>query len=638
LTKSLDLVAIGRSSVDLYGQQAGGRLEDMSSFAKYLGGSPTNTAIGLARLGLESALITRVGADHMGRFIVEQLAREGVDTGAVTTDPDRLTALVVLGIRDRENFPLIFYRENCADMALDPADIDEGLVGSARALLVNGTHLSTPSVFAASVKAIEAARKSGTRVVFDVDYRPVLWGLAGKDQGENRFVPSEAVTQRLQFILPFCDLIVGTEEEMRILGGQDATIEAIRAVRAVTQALLICKLGPEGCVAFQGEVPGRVDEGQLVEGFPVEVFNVLGAGDAFMAGFLSGWLRGEGVERCCRLANACGAIVVSRHGCAPAMPSKAELDDFIDRTDLPFRLREDEALEHLHWATTRHGEYDELSVLAIDHRSQFDELAQELGCAADRVTSFKRLAFRALDSVASLDPRFGMLVDDRFGFDVLAELSDRPYWIGRPIEVPRSRPLVFEGDDDVGIELSSWPARHVVKCLASYHPDDPDELRERQDRQLKRLFSGCRKTGHELLIEIIPPAGSAVDERTVARALHRIYDAGVRPDWWKLEPSSDGAAWAHIARVIEERDPWCRGIVMLGLSAPIPDLVESFKAAAPFPLIKGFAVGRSIFHDVARDWLSNGIGDNEAIEAMASRLSALVEGWRSARARSEAAA
>ena len=184
LTKSLDLVAIGRSSVDLYGQQAGGRLEDMGSFAKYVGGSPTNTAIGLSRLGLCSALITRVGADHMGRFIVEQLMREGVETRSVATDPDRLTALVVLGIRDRENFPLIFYRENCADMALGPADVDEALVGSAKALLVNGTHLSTPSVFAASVKAIEVARKAGTKVVFDVDYRPVLWGLAGRDQGE----------------------------------------------------------------------------------------------------------------------------------------------------------------------------------------------------------------------------------------------------------------------------------------------------------------------------------------------------------------------------------------------------------------------------------------------------------------------
>src|SRR6187402_2117244 len=140
----LDLVAIGRASVDLYGQQVGGRLEDMASFAKYLGGSPANTAAGGARLGLRTALLTRVGDDHMGRFIREQLVREGVDVRAVHTDPRRLTALVVLGIRDRESFPLIFYRENCADMALAPEDVDASMIAGAAAVLVNGTHLSQP--------------------------------------------------------------------------------------------------------------------------------------------------------------------------------------------------------------------------------------------------------------------------------------------------------------------------------------------------------------------------------------------------------------------------------------------------------------------------------------------------------------
>ena len=604
----------------------------MGSFAKYVGGSPTNTAIGLARLGLKSALITRVGADHMGRFITEQLVREGVDVGAVGADPERLTALVILGIRDREQFPLIFYRDNCADMAINVGDIDERLVASAGAILVNGTHLSTVSVFEASLKAIQFARSSGGKVVFDVDYRPVLWGLTGKDLGENRYVASTAVSERLQSILPHCDLVVGTEEEMRILGGNDDTISAIRAVRRATDALLVCKLGAEGCVAFRGEIPSEVEDGLLVQGFPVEVFNVLGAGDAFMAGFLSGWLRSEPVEICCRLANACGAIVVSRHGCAPAMPTKAELESFLSRTDIPFRVREDRDLEHLHWATTRRSKYDELSVLAIDHRSQFDELIRDLGCPEARVGQFKQLALNALDRVAGQDPRFGMLIDDRFGFAVLAELADRNYWIGRPIETPRSRPLEFEGDDDVGMELNSWPLTHVVKCLASYHPDDPPELRERQERQLLRLYSACRRTGHELLLEIIPPSHQTIDHETVARALDRLYDIGIRPDWWKLEPSSDKAAWANIVRVVENRDPLCRGILMLGLSAPIPDLIASFRAAACFPMIKGFAVGRSIFHDVATDWLSDRIDDEEAISAMASRLSALVEGWRSARA------
>ena len=250
--KLLDLITVGRASVDLYGQQVGGRLEDVASFAKFLGGSPTNTATGAARLGLRAGLLTRVGADHMGRFIREQLRREGVDVSGVIDDSQRLTALVVLGIRDRENFPLIFYRENCADMALCESDLDRDWIESAAAVLINGTHLSKPGVFAASVKAAGWVKSAGGRVIFDVDYRPVLWGLADKDMGERRFVPQESVSRKLQEVLPLCDLVVGTEEEIHILGGSTDTLACLRAIRTKTQALLICKRGPEGCLAFPG--------------------------------------------------------------------------------------------------------------------------------------------------------------------------------------------------------------------------------------------------------------------------------------------------------------------------------------------------------------------------------------------------
>ncbi|MFV0386819.1 PfkB family carbohydrate kinase, partial [Paracoccus sp. (in: a-proteobacteria)] len=161
--KPLDLITIGRSSVDLYGDQIGGRLEDMGSFSKYIGGSPTNIACGTARLGLRSAVITRVGDEHMGRFIREQLLREGVDVRGVKTDPDRLTALVILGIRDEDSFPLIFYRENCADMGLTEDDIDEGFISEARSVLATGTHLSHVQTRAAVLKALRLARKHGAR-------------------------------------------------------------------------------------------------------------------------------------------------------------------------------------------------------------------------------------------------------------------------------------------------------------------------------------------------------------------------------------------------------------------------------------------------------------------------------------------
>ena len=152
---ALDVVTIGRSSVDLYGEQVGGRLEDMSGFAKYVGGCPTNIAIGTAKLGLKSGLITAVGDEHMGRFIREEVERWGVDTRFLKTDPSRLTSLVILGIRDKDTFPLIFFRENCADSALEPADIDEAYIASAKAVVVTGTHFSRPNLEAMSRKAAE---------------------------------------------------------------------------------------------------------------------------------------------------------------------------------------------------------------------------------------------------------------------------------------------------------------------------------------------------------------------------------------------------------------------------------------------------------------------------------------------------
>jgi 5-dehydro-2-deoxygluconokinase len=627
---SLDLITVGRSSVDLYGEQVGGRLEDMVSFAKYVGGSPTNTAVGAARLGLRAGLLTRVGNDHFGRFIREELGRCGVDVCGVITDPERLTALAVLGIRDEQRFPLLFYRENCADMALCATDVDPAFIRRAGAVLINGTHLSQPGMRAASRKAAELARAGGGRVVFDIDYRPVLWGLTAPDGGENRFVASPAVTARLQEITPLCDLIVGTEEEFHILGGSTDTVSALRAVRALTAAMLVCKLGALGCVAFDGAIGANLASGVQAPGFDVEVFNILGAGDAFMSGFLRGWLRGLPLATCCRYGNACGAIVVSRHGCAPAMPTWTELATFLDG-NWPRRLRESAELEHVHWVTTRAPRPAELLVLAMDHRGPLEALAAELDAEESALETFKSLAFDAVDRVARGDPRFGILLDDRFGRRGLARAADHPYWIGRPIEQSGSRPLLFDGAADVGSTLRAWPQNHVVKCLVRYHPDDPQMLRQRQEERLLSLHSACRESRHELLLEVIAGAYGDMTAATTARVLERFYDLDIRPDWWKLEPSEDPAAWAAIEDTIRRRDPWCRGVLVLGLAADARSLASAFQAAAPFKLVRGFAVGRTIFAEAARRRLAGEAGEAETVAALAANLQAVVAAWREAR-------
>jgi 5-dehydro-2-deoxygluconokinase len=625
--RRLDLITIGRAAVDLYGEQIGGRLEDMASFAKYLGGCPANIAVGAARLGLKCAMITRVGDEHMGRFVRETLAAEGVDVSHVATDPQCLTGLVILGIRDRETFPLIFYRENCADMALTADDMNAAFIGEAQAIVVTGTHFSTPGVDSASRAAIARARAAGTRVVFDIDYRPVLWGLTGRGLGEQRFVASAGVSGNLQTIVPFCDLVVGTEEEFHIAGGATDLAAALRRVRALSSATLVVKRGAQGCTIFTGAIPEHVDDGLTCPGFPVEVFNVLGAGDGFMAGLLRGWLRGEPWDRAARIANACGALVVSRHGCAPAMPSWTEMEDFLARADSVRALHDDSRIAYLHRTTTRRAPWPELRVLAFDHRKQFAELAARHGAGPGRIAAFKILIAQTL--LAEAAPGAGAIVDDEIGRDALFALSGQGLWIGCPIEWPGSRPLDFVHSPDPAITLRTWPAGQVAKCLVHYHPDDPIPLREAQEAQLQRLARACIATGHEWLLEVIPPQDAMQSADAVHRAVERLYALGIQPDWWKLPPYADPALWRRIGDTIRAHDPQCRGIVILGLERPEAELAQCFAATAHEPTVRGFAVGRSIFWAAAEDWFAGRIDDRQACTAIGTNYRRIVALWQS---------
>jgi len=634
--RNYDLICLGRLAVDLYAQQPGARLEDASSFAKYLGGSSANAAFGAARLGLRTAMISRVGDDHMGRFLRETLAREGCDVSHVAVDPERPTALVLLGIKDRDTFPLIFYRDNCADMAIDEADIDEAFIASSGALAITGTHFSTPRVHAASLRALELARRHGVRTVLDIDYRPVLWGLTGRGDGETRFIADQGVTAHLQAVLPRFDLIVGTEEEFHIAGGSRDLADALRAVRALTDATLLVKRGALGCSVIEGAVPERLDEMPAYQGARVEVLNVLGAGDAFLAGFMRGWLRNEDIERCCAYANACGAMVVSRHGCAPAMPSQAELDYFLAHAGRLQRPDQDDELVHLHRVSVARRDWNDLHIFAFDHRAQLYELARECGADEARLPRLKQLLVEAVAQVESslgLQGRVGVLIDERYGQDALNASTGRGWWIGRPVEMPGSDPLEFEYGRSVGSQLLRWPGEHVVKCLVRFDPDGDAVLRLEQETQLRTLHDAVRQSGHELLLEVLPPGqpfGGSTQGEQVIRAMKRIYNLGIRPEWWKLQPLRV-QDWVGVDALIAERDPYCRGVVLLGLNASLSELGEGFAAAAQSASCRGFAVGRSLFVDPARAWLSNRIDDAGAVDLAAQQFAELARLWRQAR-------
>jgi len=228
--------------------------------------------------------------------------------------------------------------------------------------------------------------------------------------------------------------------------------------------------------------------------------------------------------------------------------------------------------------------------------------------------------------------RLGVLIDGRFGSDALCAATGRAgggWWVGRPVELPGSRPLAFDGTRSIGTALVSWPREQVVKCLVHYHPDDEAELRVAQEERLAELWEATRASGHELLLEVIVPAlpdKPRNDDEAVLRAVKRFYNLGLKPEWWKLAPMA-AASWQALAVLVAERDPQCRGAVILGLNQPLEALAQGF-AQATHPIVKGFMVGRSIWGDASRAWFNGEINDATLITEVAERFGRLVQAWR----------
>lgn len=329
--RDFDILAMGRSSIDLYANEIGAPFPEIKNFAAYVGGCPTNISVGTRRLGLRSALLTAVGEDPVGDFVLHFLDQEGVVSKFIPRKPGRRTSAVLLGIEPPDKFPLVFYRDNCADIELTIEDVQAAPIAESHVLLISGTGLSREPSRSATVFAAERARASGTKVVLDLDFRPDQWNDA------------RAYSETIRSILPLIDLVLGTADEVKAAAlkeGVSVTVEHSQVSGAtvsgdVQQAVkTILEAGPEALALKRGGDGTTVylQDGEAIEAatFPVKVCNVLGAGDAFASGLLYGYRKGWDWHRSARMGNACGAIVVTRHGCANFMPYEKEALTFID--------------------------------------------------------------------------------------------------------------------------------------------------------------------------------------------------------------------------------------------------------------------------------------------------------------------
>lgn len=311
-----DLLCMGRSSIDLYAHEIGVPITAVKSFDAYVGGCPTNVSVGTRRLGLRSALLTAVGDDQVGEFVLHFLDTEGVETRFIPRKAGRRTSAVVLTIQPPDRFPLTFYRDNCADIALTVADVDASPIASSRFVFLSGTGLSLEPSRTATRHAAARGRDGGAGVIVDLDYRADQWPTV------------QEYARNVQDLLGYAALAVGTEEEA-VAAAAGAGIEAaIEAVMNTGVPAFVLKRGARGSTVVRRD-GSRAD----VQPFHVEVLNVLGAGDAFASGLIYGLREGWSLEEAARFGNAVGAIVVTRHGCANFMPTLVEVQQFIERHD-----------------------------------------------------------------------------------------------------------------------------------------------------------------------------------------------------------------------------------------------------------------------------------------------------------------
>jgi len=308
---SLEILTMGRIGVDLYPEQIGVPLPQVRTFRKMLGGSPTNVAVGAARLGRRAGVITKVGADPFGEYARQALAEFGVDPSRVGTHPTLRTPIVFCEIFPPDNFPLLFYREPKApDLELELSDLDLGEIAAVPLFWTTGTGLSQEPSRSTTLAALRArSRKPIT--VHDLDHRPMFWA---SEEEAGRWACDA---------LASATVAVGNLGECAVAVGHRPPEDTAKALLDLGVELAVVKLGPEGVLA------ARRDESVRVPPIPVKVLNGLGAGDAFGGALCHGLLAGWELERLISFANAAGAIVATRLGCADDMPTLEEVEELL---------------------------------------------------------------------------------------------------------------------------------------------------------------------------------------------------------------------------------------------------------------------------------------------------------------------
>lgn len=327
IDRRFDLIGLGRLCIDLNANEINRPMEETRTFTKYVGGSPANIAIGAARLGLNSGFIGKVSNDQMGRFIIQYLKDNQIDTTRIAVDQTgAVTGLAFTEIKSPKECSILMYRDNVADLRLEPSDVSEEYIKQAKALLISGTALAASPSREAVFLALEYARKHDVVVFFDLDYRPFSW----KSSAEPAIYYSLAAEKS--------DVIIGTREEFDLMEQFTSHAKSNDEVTASRwfgyhAKIVVIKHGQNGSIAYTKA--GDVYKGSI---FKTKVLKTFGAGDSYASAFIYGLMQGWDIEKSMEFGSASASIVISKHSCSDAMPKVEEITEFISNSRIESQI------------------------------------------------------------------------------------------------------------------------------------------------------------------------------------------------------------------------------------------------------------------------------------------------------------
>jgi 5-dehydro-2-deoxygluconokinase len=308
----MDAVILGRIGYDLYADEPHVELSQVRQFSRYLGGSSANMAVGLARLGAKVGMISCLGNDKLSGFLLAFLDERGIDTDHVQTAPGYLPSLCLTEVTPPDSFPQVFYRHDAVDTRLDATEADLEYACAGSMFITNGTTFCASPSRESSYRALERAKKAGRKVVLDVDFRSMSW-RGPEDAG-----------LAIRLALPFVDVIIGNQLELKLATGESDLDKAVDVLRKVGVSMIVSKLGELGTRVI------TPNEDVYLPPYKVDVCTTIGAGDGFASGFLYAMLQGMPLMECLHHGNATAAIVVSRLSCSEAMPELSEVQAMIN--------------------------------------------------------------------------------------------------------------------------------------------------------------------------------------------------------------------------------------------------------------------------------------------------------------------